>query len=161
MRIMTEFYYHRLSHEERFAGLNLLGKVFGATEARKHPALQLPAFNHKFAFEQGNHLGAFAITTSDNPDQLIACAWFYHHKDGNYEIFGVAVDPDHRGQGLGKKIIDIAASEIAKFDPSKPVEIRLQPDNEGLADFYANLGFQRPGPGSPFMHKKVAAPLQL
>lgn len=63
----------------------------------------------------------------------VAFVHYLIRKDGGKTIYDIAVDPDHRGQGLGKALV-----EHVGF----PVRLSTNVDNEGSNAFYRALGFR-------------------
>lgn len=56
-------------------------------------------------------------------------------------IYYLAVDPDHRGQGNGRKLVDYLAGQLrAKGCPK--INIMVRTTNSEMIDFYLKLGFK-------------------
>ncbi|MBR1681505.1 GNAT family N-acetyltransferase [bacterium] len=71
--------------------------------------------------------------------QKITCRYF---KEGeNYHIGRVAIIKEYRGQGLGKKIMQIAENEIAQAGGQK-IEVSAQ---VRVSEFYEKLGYKKIG----------------
>ncbi|MBN1557385.1 MAG: GNAT family N-acetyltransferase [Lentisphaerae bacterium] len=67
-------------------------------------------------------------------------------RDPSVEIKSLAVDPAHRGRGMGKALIKAAIGHIAALHPSQVIVLTFHPD------FFAPFGF-RPVPKEKLMHK--------
>jgi len=63
-----------------------------------------------------------------------------HLPSGPTKIGRVAVNPNHRGSGLGRKMMQAALNHIDQVAPDRMVTLGAQCQLEG---FYASLGFQR------------------
>jgi ribosomal protein S18 acetylase RimI-like enzyme len=71
--------------------------------------------------------------------ELVACAM------GGYDghrgsIFYLAVDPDHQGQGYGRKIVEHLATMLMRRGCPK-LNILVRSENEQVVEFYRRLGF--------------------
>jgi len=55
-------------------------------------------------------------------------------------IYSLAVDPGHRMQGTGKKLVNHAIEELRKRDCPK-VNLQVMPENTEVVGFYKKLGF--------------------
>jgi ribosomal protein S18 acetylase RimI-like enzyme len=56
-------------------------------------------------------------------------------------IFGVYVDPDHRGQGIGKKMLQNALDLIQKNKHIVKVQLMVTKDQDVPARLYKDMGF--------------------
>ena len=56
-------------------------------------------------------------------------------------IYYVAVHPDHRRRGIGRRIMEAAEDWFKGRDVAK-VQLMIRPDNHDVARFYARLGYQ-------------------
>ncbi len=56
-------------------------------------------------------------------------------------IYSVVVDPQWRGQGLGRKLI-VAAEKAARAAGSEGVSLEVREDNSAARTLYAALGYQ-------------------
>ncbi|ATJ83644.1 GNAT family acetyltransferase [Halomonas beimenensis] len=55
-------------------------------------------------------------------------------------LYAVAVAPSHRGQGLGRRIVDHAIERLRGMGCVK-VNLQIRGGNDAVADFYRRLGF--------------------
>lgn len=81
--------------------------------------------------------GAYHLTFWENQEP-IALARIYQ-QEGFVRIGRVLVNTPHRGQGLGKKLMEAAMEVCLKFYPQLPIKISAQAH---LLPFYESLGFQ-------------------
>ncbi|RDH42600.1 GNAT family N-acetyltransferase [Zooshikella ganghwensis] len=66
----------------------------------------------------------------------------------NLEIVDVAVDPEHQGKGLGRKVMEYIMSYFEKYIP-KGAYITLMAD---VPELYEKFGFKLTRPGSEGMY---------
>ncbi len=53
----------------------------------------------------------------------------------------LAVDPDRRGQGLGRRMMESAEERLANLGCPK-INLQVRGDNNAVVDFYRSLGYQ-------------------
>ena len=77
---------------------------------------------------------------------IIGCAAFSKTEDtGNiYEIHNLAVLPEHRHRGYGKRLLDFCAEEIRGFG-GRRIVIGIIEENTVLKEWYAEYGFAHTG----------------
>ena len=74
-------------------------------------------------------------------DGRIVASTMVGHDGHRAWVYYVSVDPDCRGQGLGRKIM--AAAESWSFDRGMPkVQLMVRADNEAIANFYRSVGYE-------------------
>ncbi|MDR1130600.1 MAG: GNAT family N-acetyltransferase [Prevotellaceae bacterium] len=71
----------------------------------------------------------------------VACAGFSKNRNGIYEIKRLAVMPDYRHLGIGKKLLLHNENEI-KTAGEKIVEVHIVDSNELLKEWYKNNGYK-------------------
>lgn len=74
--------------------------------------------------------------------KLVAYARIGNEKDGSARIGRVVVDPDYRGQGLGRELMEKAIHHAHELAPKQPVYVGAQ---TYLLEFYNSLGFESVG----------------
>jgi GNAT superfamily N-acetyltransferase len=77
--------------------------------------------------------------------QVLGVISVYHDPRGEvgsevWRIRGLAVDPEHRGQGLGRMLLAAVQAVVEKRGGGLWANVR-----EGAVDFYAAHGFERQG----------------
>jgi ElaA protein len=84
----------------------------------------------------------------DNEDRMVAVARILPPDADDLPHLGrIAVDPDHRGNGLAKELMELALSTIAGRYGSRRSALAAQAH---LEMFYASFGFERKGPDYPW-----------
>lgn len=58
---------------------------------------------------------------------------------------GIALDPYFRGQGLGKKMMDLLITRMKNFSGIKIIELEVMINNLPAIKMYENLGFKKAG----------------
>lgn len=74
------------------------------------------------------------------------------------KVWGVFVEPQYRGQGLGKKMLNLITQESAGFDWMKELVLSVNNDNEQAIRVYEEVGFEKfqPEENNPLMMTKCA-----
>ena len=65
--------------------------------------------------------------------------------DHIYGIYGVYLNRDFRGQGIGKKLMDAALEEIQKTPGIKKIELAVNPAQKAAEKLYRKYGFHKAG----------------
>lgn len=107
-----------------------LWEVAGLTRPWNDPHQEI---EHKVAVDDGLFLVA------EDDDRIVGTAM------GGYDghrgwIYSVAVDPDHRGRGLGTELVSELESRLAAMGCVK-VNLQVRTDNTEVIDFYHHLGY--------------------
>ena len=76
-------------------------------------------------------------------DALLAYVALYHNPD-ELEILNIAVSPEHRRQGLGGRLLDLALRTGEKMGIVNAV-LEVRPSNAAALALYARAGFVRVG----------------
>jgi len=109
---------------------------FGLT---KENAPRHPAFIGSDAIERqlagGLKMYGYAIN-----DQIVGCAGYWSDNDNIYHIERLAVLPEHRHQGIGKKIMAFVENKIME-NGGKIAEIHVLDKNNLLIAWYKELGY--------------------
>ncbi|MGM0369683.1 MAG: GNAT family N-acetyltransferase [Bacillota bacterium] len=61
---------------------------------------------------------------------------------GTAYLYGLAVDKDYRGQGIGKKLLDDSLNKLKEHKINR-VELTVEPDNKVAIDLYQQFGFEK------------------
>jgi N-acetylglutamate synthase-like GNAT family acetyltransferase len=90
----------------------------------------------------------FVVAT--NPGgAVIGCAQVKPHRDGSYELASLVVDPDHRGQGIARLVIEHL---IQLHEGDLYLMCR-----SSLGEFYGRFGFDAiPEPEMPPFFQRIA-----
>ncbi len=81
-----------------------------------------------------SHLRDFYVTTDEN-DNVIGCCALNIIWENLAEIRSLVVLPEHRGKGLGRKLVDACLSEAVTLGIFKVYTLTVQ------TEFFAHLGF--------------------
>lgn len=77
----------------------------------------------------------------DANDPNVFAPYMYLEEPDSWYICGVAFYPEHRGQGLGSKLMQLA-NEQAKTNGFNKISLVAFKQNEGSVRLYERLGFQ-------------------
>jgi ribosomal protein S18 acetylase RimI-like enzyme len=89
--------------------------------------------------------GVLAYGLLDNNGQLVGYGELWVDADeAEVELAHLIVDPDQRGQGIGRRLAAALAVEAGRIQPT--VCLRVRPENEIALRSYAAAGFQRVAP---------------
>lgn len=72
----------------------------------------------------------------------------------NWILNDLFVEPDHRNQGIGKRLID-AAMQFAKDDGATFVKLETAKDNKTAQNVYEGIGFYMYDPHDGFLTYKI------
>jgi len=73
-------------------------------------------------------------------DQIAGCAGYSYYKDQIYFIERLAVLPEYRHMGIGRKLMEFAENKIRENN-GKIAEIHVIDKNTILREWYKNLGY--------------------
>ena len=76
------------------------------------------------------------VEASPKPKQEEILGYIVFSKDGH--IISIAIDPQHRRRGIGKKLLE----EVLRFSQIKRVWAEVRKNNHGAQHFYLRMGFQ-------------------
>ena len=74
-------------------------------------------------------------------DTIIGCAGYSHHKDSAYFIERLAVLPEHRHMGVGRKLMEFAEGKIKEHGGTM-AEVHVVDINTILIEWYKKLGYK-------------------
>jgi len=75
-------------------------------------------------------------------DQIIGCAGYSFYRDQTYFIERLAVLPEYRHLGIGKKLMEFAEGKIMG-NGGKTAEIHVVDKNTVLIQWYEKLGYEK------------------
>lgn len=130
MRPTDEFLFRRLQQDDAVAMYALEQRCFSLPWSRNqcHQAFTQPAF------------AAFGLWQAT---RLVAYISIYHVCD-EFEILNLAVDPEKRRNGLGKRVLQ-AALQVAHKMGMKKVTLEVRRNNFAAIALYQNCGFLESG----------------
>lgn len=112
-----------------------------------------------FMVKEGNSI----VVAIDNAIVVGWIAWarsrFFVDDLWGYRIEGLVVDKTHRGQGIGKKLIQFMEAEV-KIDIPCEIELTtyMSRAKDGTHDFYHNLGYRNDGPMAMlYLRKEISS----
>ncbi|GCF92985.1 hypothetical protein NRIC_08760 [Enterococcus florum] len=73
-------------------------------------------------------------------EELLACLRV-DQVDGRFGIYGLVVNPEHRGQGIGRTVLSTAIQEILTKKPEQ-IYLEVATTNHRAHQLYQSLGFQ-------------------
>lgn len=115
---------------DRAQVIELWRTVFGYEAAHNEPALSI---SKKLA----NRDGLFFVATEGPKVGGTVMAGYDGHRGW---LYAVAVHPDLRRSGLGKRLVQFAEDALTAAGCMK-VNLQLLASNEATADFYKSLGY--------------------
>lgn len=96
---------------------------------------------------------------------LTSARWVAVHSDGRFlgtiiaadlkgtvHLFGMWVDPEFRGVGIGGQLLDAALAWIRRSRPRQPVLLEVNPRQVAAVHLYESRGFHLTGRSSPLEH---------
>jgi ribosomal protein S18 acetylase RimI-like enzyme len=103
--------------------------------------------------------GEFLISQSERPDKIVLVAekagevvgYAYGGVEGNDymvlrgpagELYDVVVDPEHRREGIGTRLLDAALAELERLGAPRVVLFTAE-KNHGAQAMFAGAGFRR------------------
>ncbi|MEY2468735.1 MAG: putative acetyltransferase [Actinomycetota bacterium] len=99
----------------------------------------------------GGHI-LMAVTDDDTAVGTVALK---HHGDGVYELTKMAVEPGHRGSGIGRALMTAALDRYRSLDASS-LFLESNAKLENALRLYERSGFQhRPAPPSPYARADI------
>jgi ribosomal protein S18 acetylase RimI-like enzyme len=73
-------------------------------------------------------------------------------EDGRFVIVSMWLEPAHRGQGVGGRMLDAVLTWIRASHPDSPVELEVNPRLEAAVRLYESRGFRFTGTSEPLGH---------
>jgi ribosomal protein S18 acetylase RimI-like enzyme len=73
-------------------------------------------------------------------------------KDGHVHVYGMWVAPEHRGRGIGGRLLDTLLDWAERRDPSRDVFLSVNPTQAAAAALYRSRGFRSTGTVEPLGH---------
>jgi len=105
----------------------------------------------------------FVATLSPSPAFRSSCIVGFVHfrccKDGHATIYEIAIAPEWRGKGVGRKLVE-AVAELAKANGGRCIRLKCPVDLPANG-FYARLGFVRIGVENPDGNRRPLAIWEL
>jgi putative acetyltransferase len=99
--------------------------------------------------------GLILMAVTGDPDRAVGTVALKHHSDGVYELSKMAVEPGHRGTGVGRDLMTAVLDRYRRLDGHR---LFLE-SNSRLAPalrLYESVGFRhRPAPPSPYARADV------
>ncbi len=96
--------------------------------------------SYSTSISSGSH--ANTIIAFDETGQAVGKAILIIRSEDNAEIAGMYVNPKHRGQGLGRKLIEKAIESIPEDKGIKTLEMSVNPVQIPAYKLYVSLGFE-------------------
>jgi ribosomal protein S18 acetylase RimI-like enzyme len=72
--------------------------------------------------------------------------------EGTVHLFGMWVDPEFRGRGIGRGLLDEALRWIQRSHRGRAVLLDVNPRQVAAVHLYESRGFRRTGNSSPLGH---------
>jgi ribosomal-protein-alanine N-acetyltransferase len=110
-------------------------------EGRSFPT---PWSESSFRYEllENPYASLFVIRAAASPRVLgFACVWVI---DEEMKINNIAVHPDHRGRGLGRRLLRFLL-DFARAEACREVTLEVRPSNVAALRLYARAGFRTVG----------------
>ncbi len=99
--------------------------------------------------------GGEILMAVDDHHQAVGTVALKHHGDGVYELSKMAVEPNHRGEGIGRLLIEAALERYQSLDGTL-LFLESHSKLETALKLYETSGFQhRPAPPSPYARADV------
>lgn len=135
--------------EARLRGLREDPLAFGSTLARE---LAFPEEKWRQRIEQGasSSTDASWVAVAENGELVGVASLVLVER--HYQIFGMWVAREHRGRGLGGRMLDAALARAAELAPQVPVRLSVNPRQEAAVRLYESRGFRRTGGSEPLGH---------
>ena len=87
--------------------------------------------------------GGLILMAVDNDDHAVGTVAIKHHGDGRYELTKMAVEPGHRGEGIGRVLIEAALDRYGRLEGNRPVP-RIALEAPNCAAALRDLGLPAP-----------------
>jgi ribosomal protein S18 acetylase RimI-like enzyme len=107
----------------------------------KDNAPRFPAFINSTVIEKQLMAGLKIYGYSIN-DQIVACIGYSYCKERVYSIERLAVLPEYRHLGIGKKLMEYTESKI-KAEDGSVAEIHVVDLNDTLVEWYKKLAYKQ------------------
>ncbi|MDN3579080.1 GNAT family N-acetyltransferase [Chitinimonas viridis] len=65
-----------------------------------------------------------------------------NHANGTTNLVRILIDPQRRGQGLGKLLCRLLLAEASRISPGQAVKLRVYRENHAAVSVYRALGFE-------------------
>lgn len=99
----------------------------------------LPLERLKQGWEEGQLMACLR-----RPEGIVGCAALARQKDGSFELKHLAVLPEYRCQGCGRRLVGWA-EDRARREGAQLLKIGIIHDDRALAAWYEKLGFRQTG----------------
>jgi ribosomal protein S18 acetylase RimI-like enzyme len=72
--------------------------------------------------------------------------------EGRWHLFGMWVEPNYRGQGVGGRLLDAGTAWLRTVAPGQPLHLEVNPKQGGAVRLYEGRRFRRTGASAPLGH---------
>lgn len=93
---------------------------------------------------EGNNIYLVAADSNDIPIGYISChgQLLLHHLGMVYEIQEMFVDPVHRGQGIGSRLLEALETRLRERE-CRSLEVTTNAKRTATQEFYSSCGFNK------------------
>jgi ribosomal protein S18 acetylase RimI-like enzyme len=123
--------------------------AFGSSYAQEH------AFPEE-TWSERTIAGATSLTQStwvaEAPGGELVGSVTILRTEGRFGVFGMWVDPGHRGRGLGRQLLKTALQWAQERGPMLPLWLDVNPKQAAAVHLYEDLGFRRTGKSKTLEH---------
>lgn len=81
------------------------------------------------------------VFVAENSANVIGFLEYHHRRDSQTTLYHIAVQRDHRWQGIGQQLVDALIQDAVGFN-KEFIQLKC-PVNLGANEFYQHLGFSR------------------